>query len=74
VDYLEAALTVLREEGTALHWTVVQDLALKHGYLDPFTQPDIRKNLLGALARAAKEGLVIKEGTGVYRISGRDPP
>jgi hypothetical protein len=74
VDYEEAALTVLREEGTALHWTVVQDLALKRGYLDPFTQPDIRKNLLAALARAAREGLVIKEGTGVYRISGRDPP
>jgi hypothetical protein len=74
VDYLEAALTVLREEGTALHWTVVQDLALKRGYLDPFTQPDIRKNLLAALARAAREGLVVKEGTGVYRISGRDPP
>jgi hypothetical protein len=74
VDYEEAALTVLREEGTALHWTVVQDLALKRGYLDPFTQPDIRKNLLAALARAAREGLVIKEGTGVYRVSGRDPP
>lgn len=68
MDYLEAALTVLREENTALHWTVVQDLALKRGYLDPFTQPDIRKNLLAALARAAKEGLVVKEGTGVYAL------
>jgi hypothetical protein len=68
VDYLEAALAVLREEGTALHWTVVQDLALKRGYLDPFTQPDIRKRLLAALARAAKEGLVVKEGTGVYAL------
>src|SRR2546430_10864639 len=26
VDFLEAALTVLREEGRPLHWTVVQDL------------------------------------------------
>jgi hypothetical protein len=68
VDYLEAALAVLREENTALHWTVVQDLALKRGYLDPFTQPDIRKHLLAALARAAKEGLVVKEGTGVYAL------
>ena len=68
MDYLEAALTVLREEGTALHWTVLQDLALRRGYLDPFTQPDIRRNLLAALARAAREGLVIKEGTGVYAL------
>jgi hypothetical protein len=66
VDYLEAALTVLREENAPLHWTVVQDLALKRGYLDPFTQPDIRKNLLAALARAAREGMVIRKGKGVY--------
>lgn len=68
MEYLDAALKVLREENTPLHWTVVQDLALKRGYLDPFTQPDIRKNLLAALARAAREGVVIKEGTGVYAI------
>ena len=66
MDYLEAALTVLRQEGAALHWTVIQDLALKRGYLDPFTQRDIRKHLLAALARAAREGLVVKEGAGVY--------
>jgi hypothetical protein len=69
VDYLEAALTVLREEGTALHWTVIQDLALKRGYFDPFTQPDIRRNLLAVLARAAREGLLVKEGTGVYTLA-----
>ena len=68
MDFLDAALTVLREEGTALHWTVIQDLALKRGYLDPFTQPDIRKHLLAALAVAAKEGRVVKEGTGVYSL------
>ena len=66
MDFLEAALTVLSEEGTALHWTVIQDLALKRGYLDPFSQRDIRKNLLAALARAAKQGRVAKAGTGVY--------
>ncbi len=68
MEYLDAALTVLREEGKPLHWTVIQDLALKRGYLDPFTQPDIRKHLLAALARAAKAGTVIKEGTGVFRL------
>ena len=52
-----------------MHWTVIQDLALKRGYLDPFTQPDIRRNLLAALARAAREGLVVKQGTGVYSLA-----
>jgi HB1/ASXL restriction endonuclease-like protein with HTH domain len=70
VEFLEAALTVLREEGTALHWTVIQDVALKRGYLDPFTQRDIRKQLLSALARAAKDGLVVKRSTGVYGLPG----
>jgi HB1, ASXL, restriction endonuclease HTH domain len=69
MDFAEAALTVLREEGAALHWTVIQDLALKRGYLDPFTQRDIRKNVLAALARAAREGRIEKQGTGTYVIS-----
>lgn len=68
MDYLEAALTVLREESKPLHWTVIQDLALKRGYLDPFTQRDIRKNLLAALARGARDGILTKEGTGVYGL------
>jgi HB1, ASXL, restriction endonuclease HTH domain len=68
VDYLEAALTVLREEAKPLHWTVIQDLALKRGYLDPFTQRDIRKNLLASLSQAAKSGLVLKQATGVYSL------
>ena len=70
MDFLEAALTVLREEGTALHWTVVQDLALKRGYLDPFTQPNIRKRLLAALSEAARrpDGPVTKAGRGVYAL------
>ena len=68
MELLDAALTVLREEGTPLHWTRIQDLALKRGYLDPFTQPDIRKHLLAALARGAKDGTVVKGPTGVYRL------
>jgi hypothetical protein len=68
MDHLEAALTVLREEGQPLHWTKIQDLALRRGYLDPFTQPDIRTHLLAALARAAKDGAVVKHSTGVYRL------
>ena len=68
MDYLEAALAVLREESKPLHWTVIQDLALKRGYLDPFTQRDIRKHLLATLAKASKEGLIRKVETGVYEL------
>ena len=68
MDFLEAALTVLREDGQPLHWTVIQDRALRQGYLDPFTQRDIRRQLLAALARAAREGRVVKQGTGVYAL------
>ena len=68
LEFLDAAVTVLREEGKSLHWTVVQDLALKRGYLDPFTQRDIRKNLLAALANAARTGVVVKEDRGTFRL------
>jgi hypothetical protein len=68
VDVLEAALTVLREEGRPLHWTVIQDLALRRGYLDPFSQRDIRKNLLAALAGAVRTGTVTKAVKGVYTL------
>jgi hypothetical protein len=69
MDFLEAALRVLREDGQPLHWTVIQDRALSQGYLDPFTQRDIRKQLLAALARAVREGVVVKRGTGVFALS-----
>jgi HB1/ASXL restriction endonuclease-like protein with HTH domain len=69
VDFLEAALTVLREEGRPLHWTIIQDLALKRGYLDPFTQREIRRNLLTALAKGSKDGALRKEDKGVYRLA-----
>jgi hypothetical protein len=68
VEFVEAALAVLAEERQPLHWTVIQDLALKRGYLDPFTQTDIRKRLLAALAGAARAGAVRKVDTGVYAL------
>ncbi len=69
MDFLEAALIVLREESpAALHWTVIQDLALKRGYLDPFAQRDIRRNLLAALATATRDGRVTKTSKGVYAL------
>jgi HB1, ASXL, restriction endonuclease HTH domain len=66
VDYLEAALAVVDEEARPLHWTVIQDLALRRGYLDPFTQRDIRKHLLAALAQAARDGTLVKVEGGVF--------
>jgi hypothetical protein len=71
MDELEAAILVLEEAGGGpLHWTVIQDRALRQGHLDPFTRPDIRKRLIAALAEAARapEGRIARAGTGLYRI------
>lgn len=68
MEPLEAALAVLREEAAPLHWTVIQDLALRRGYLDPFTQPEIRKQLVAALAEGARSGALVKVEAGVYAL------
>jgi hypothetical protein len=68
VDVLEAAIAVLREEGEPLHWTKIQDLALRHGYIDPFATPDVRKRLLVALADGVRAGAIEKTSRGVYRL------
>lgn len=69
MEPLEAAVKVLEEEGEPLHWTKIQDLALRRGYLDPFETPDVRKALLSALAEGVRSGTLEKEGTGVYRTA-----
>jgi hypothetical protein len=68
MDLLEAVVTVLREEGEPLHWTKIQDLALRRGYIDPFETPDVRKRLLTALAEGVRTGSIEKTSTGVYRL------
>jgi hypothetical protein len=68
MELLEAAITVLREEGEPLHWTKIQDLALRRGYIDPFETPDVRKQLLAALAEGVRSGALVKASTGVYRL------
>jgi len=68
MDFHDAVVTVLREEAEPLHWTVIQDLALKRGYLDPFTQGDIRKGVVAALSEAAKAGEIRRRSTGVYEV------
>jgi len=66
MELLEAAITVLREEGEPLHWTKIQDLALRRGYIDPFETPDVKKHLLAALAEGVRSGILVKVSTGVY--------
>jgi HB1, ASXL, restriction endonuclease HTH domain len=71
LDPREAAVTVLREEGEPLHWTRIQDLALRRGYLDPFEIGDVRAVLLRALAEAVRDGDLVKTGRGVYELRAR---
>ena len=66
----DAVLTVLGEASEPLHWTVIQDRALRAGYLDPFADPDVRGSVLGALRTLLDEGVVVKTGKGVYALAG----
>jgi hypothetical protein len=65
----EAVLAVLGDAGEPIHWTVIQDRALRAGYLDPFAQPDIRGAVLRALRALVAEGLVVRVETGVYALA-----
>jgi hypothetical protein len=47
----EAVLAVLDEADEPLHWTVVQDRALRTGRLDPFKLGDVRKDAKGVYSR-----------------------
>jgi hypothetical protein len=66
-------LTVLGEASEPVHWTVIQDTALQRGYLDPFVQRNIRRNLLAALAALTKDGRITKVSAGVYAPVGVAP-
>jgi hypothetical protein len=70
MELLEAAVTILREEGEPLHWTKIQDLALRRGYIDPFETPDVRKQLLAAIAEGVLSGALVKASKGVYQLTG----
>jgi hypothetical protein len=64
----EACLRVLEDAaGETLHWTVVQDRALKARLIDPFTTRDVRGTVVKTLAGLAREGRIVKEGPGLYR-------
>lgn len=65
----EAVLSVLRDAGEPLHWTVIQDRALRGGAIDPFATRDVRGAVLGALRELVREGAAVKTATGVYAIA-----
>jgi hypothetical protein len=65
-----AVLEVLDEADEPLHWTVIQDRALRTGRLDPFEIGDVRRAVLAALAGLTREGLVRKDAKGVYARTG----
>ena len=68
MDPKEACLQVLGDAGgETLHWTVVLDRALTGRLINPFTTPDVRGAVVKSLAALAKEGRVVKQGTGLYR-------
>jgi hypothetical protein len=68
MDPKEACLQVLGDAGgETLHWTVVLDRALTGRLIDPFTTSDVRGAVVKSLAALAKEGRVVKQGTGLYR-------
>jgi hypothetical protein len=65
----EAVLRVLADAGKPLHWTVIQDRALRAGYLDPFETPDVRGVVLAALRGAVADGRLTKPATGMYALA-----
>jgi hypothetical protein len=66
MEPLDAAVAVLREAGEPLHWTVIQDRALRQGLIDPFVVRDVRATLLRALRDGVRDGSLARAGTGVY--------
>ena len=64
----DAVLAVLTEAEEPLHWTVIQDRALRSGAIDPFTTPDVRKAVLGALHALVADGRIVAAAKGVYRL------
>lgn len=72
MEPLDAAVAVLREAGEPLHWTVIQDRALRQGLIDPFAVTDVRATLLGALRDGVRTGALVRAGTGVYALA--EPP
>ncbi len=66
----EAVRRVLEDADEPLHWTVIQDRALRAGYVDPFETKDVKGAVLTALRALVADGSVVKTSTGVYALAG----
>ena len=66
MDPRDAVLTVLREAGEPLHRTVIQDRALRAGYVDPFVTRDIPREFAHALQALLADGTIVRTAKGVY--------
>jgi len=62
-----AILAVLEAADGPLHWTVIQDRALRAGYLDPFETPDVRGAVGRTLRELATAGTIVRVEQGTYR-------
>ena len=69
MEPLEAVVSVLRDADEPLHWTVIQDRALRQGLVDPFVVTDVRATLLRALRDGVRAGTVVRVDTGVYALA-----
>lgn len=64
----EAVLAVLQDADAPLHWTAIQDRALRGGLIDPFATPDVRAAVQGALRTLSTRGAIERVSTGVWRL------
>ena len=68
----DAIAGILREAGAPLHWTVIQDRALRTGAIDPFVTPDVRRAVQTALRALVGDGIAVKTATGTYAAATGD--
>jgi len=65
----DAVLAVLRDADEPLHWTVIQDRALRAGSLDPFEIPDVRAAVSQAVRTLVADGRAVKTAKGMYALA-----
>jgi hypothetical protein len=68
----DAVVRVLSGAGEPLHWTVIQDRALRAGLIDPFETRDVRRAVQSALRELTRDGVIRRHGKGVYELASDD--
>jgi HB1/ASXL restriction endonuclease-like protein with HTH domain len=66
----EAVREVLARSDEPLHWTVIQDRALREGLIDPFETSDVKRAVIGALRAMVADGRIVKSARGTYALAG----